>query len=277
MQIAPGVHNILTGLQHPTGVTNTYLVHGTAAAAFIDTGWDRPGEAQARIDYWNLLGRPTLAAIVVTHRHPPHWGNAPAIQRAGGDAPIIATAAEKPEIERRMQGARVDRTVADGETLDLGGITLEFVHAPGHTYGSLAVFVRETRALFTGDTVMGSGSSVINPGEGEIGLYLRTLEKFLRYDPTVIYPGQGPVVTDPRARLNALIVHRHERSRQIVALLATAPLTVEAIAQALYADVAQGVQHLARRQVESHLLELERQGRVRHAGDTYQLTHAPPP
>src|SRR5690242_7116245 len=91
MQIAPGIHNILTGLQHPTGVTNTYLVHGTAAAAFIDTGWDRPGEAQARIDYWNVLGRPTLAAIVVTHRHPPHWGNAPAIQRACGDAPIIAT------------------------------------------------------------------------------------------------------------------------------------------------------------------------------------------
>src|SRR5690554_4206339 len=142
MQIAPGVHSIVTGLQHPTGVTNTYLLAGSEAAVFVDTGWDRPGEAQARIEYWQRVGSPPLAAIVVTHRHPPHWGNAPAIQKACGNPPIVATAAEQAEIERRMQGARVDRTVRDGETLSLGSLTLEFVEAPGHTFGSLALFVR---------------------------------------------------------------------------------------------------------------------------------------
>jgi glyoxylase-like metal-dependent hydrolase (beta-lactamase superfamily II) len=271
MEIAPGIHNILTDLQHATGVTNTYLIVGASGAAFVDTGWDRPAEARARIDYWERIGRPPLAGIVVTHRHPPHWGNAPAIRRACGNAPIIASASEKDEIEQRMQAAKVDWTVRDGEALSLGSLTLEFVEAPGHTYGSLAVFVRETRALFTGDTVMGTGSSVINPGEGEIGLYLQTLEKFLRLDPAVIYPGQGPVVADPRAKLTGLIAHRHEREQQIVALLAKEPMSIEQIALALYADVREGVRHLARRQVESHLLKLVQEGRVVVEGSSYRL------
>ena len=274
MEIAPGIHNILTDLQHGTGVTNTYLIVGTNGAAFVDTGWDRPGEARARIDYWERIGRPPLAGLIVTHRHPPHWGNAPAIQQACGNPPIIASVAEKHAIEERMQGAKVDRPVRDGETLSLGDLSLEFVDAPGHTYGSLAVFARESRALFTGDTVMGTGSSVINPGEGEIALYLRTLEKFLRIDPAVIYPGQGPVVADPHAKLTSLMAHRRERERQIVALLAQEPRSIEQIAVALYADVREGVRHLARRQVESHLIKLRQEGRVAAEGDAYRLTGA---
>ena len=137
MEIAPGIHNILTDLQHATGVTNTYLVVGSDGAAFVDTGWDRPGEAQARIEYWERIGRPILEGIVVTHRHPPHWGNAPAIQKACGNPPIISTLLEKGEIEKRMQGACVERAVQDGDTLSLGNLTLEFVEAPGHTSAAL--------------------------------------------------------------------------------------------------------------------------------------------
>ena len=272
METAPGIHNILTDLQHATGVTNTYLIVGTQGAVFVDTGWDRPGEAGARIDYWKKIGGPTLKGIVVTHRHTPHWGNAPAIQKACGNPPIIASLAEKDEIEARMQGAKVDRPVRDGETLSLGDMTLEFIDAPGHTYGSMAVFIRETRALFTGDTVMGSGSSVVNPGEGEISLYLQTLAKFLRYDPVVIYPGQGPIVTDPRAKINALIEHRKQRELQILELLAQAPSSVDQLVATLYTNLKAGLQHLAKNQVKSHLMKLEQEHKVVARGDTYHLT-----
>jgi glyoxylase-like metal-dependent hydrolase (beta-lactamase superfamily II) len=271
MEVAPGVHNVVTDLQHATGVTNTFLLIGSQAAAFIDTGWDRPGEAQARIDYWRRLGAPPLAALVVTHRHAPHWQNAPAIQRACGNPPIIASHVEQPVIDARMQGARVDRAVRDGDTLSLGDCTLQFVEAPGHTYGSLAVYVPEIHALFTGDTVMGTGTSVVNPEEGDLTLYLQTLQKFMRLDPAVIYPGQGPVVTDPRSRLEALVAHRHERERQILALLAKTPCTADQIAAALYADVKEGVRHLARNQVVSHLLKLEKEGRAVADGEVYWL------
>lgn len=271
MEIAPGIHNIVTDLQHATGVTNTYLIVGTQGSLFVDAGWNRPGEAQARIGYWEKLGKPPLKGIAVTHRHTPHWENAPAIQRACGNAPIIASRVEKPEIEARMQGAGVIQPVRDGETLSLGNLTIEFLDAPGHTFGSMAIFVRETRALFTGDNVMGSGSSVINPGEGEIALYLQTMAKFLRYDPAVIYPGQGPVVNEPREKINGLIQHRKDREQQIVSLLQEAPRSVEQIAGILYADVKPGVQHLARNQIQSHLIKLGAEGKVAAASGLYRL------
>jgi glyoxylase-like metal-dependent hydrolase (beta-lactamase superfamily II) len=271
MEIAPGIHNILTDMQQVTGVTNTYLVVGTQGAVFVDAGWDRPGEGEARIRYWQDIGKPRLKGIVVTHRHAPHWGNAPAIQKACGNPPIIASIIEKDAIEERMQGAKVDWPVTDGETLSLGDMTLEFIHAPGHTYGSLAVFIRERRALFSGDTVMGTGTSVVNPGEGEIALFLQTMDKFLRYGPVVIYPGQGPVVTEPRAKINELILHRKQREQQIVELLAKAPSTADDLAAALYTGLNERIQQLATNQVRSHLIKLEQEGKVVASGETYRL------
>jgi endoribonuclease LACTB2 len=270
MEIAPGIHNVLTEGAPASGVTNTYLVIGSGGAVWIDTGWDREGEAQARIDYWRKMGSPRLDAIVVTHRHPPHWGNAPAIRKVSGAA-IVSSPVEKGPIEERMTGARVDRVVEDGETLGLGGVTLEFVHAPGHTYGSLAVFIREPRALFTGDNVMGTGTSVVNPGDGEIGLFLQTMEKFIRYDPAVIYPGQGPLVTSPRAKLEELIRHRHEREAQIVGLLQQGPKSVHDLFAMIYSGLGERLANLARNQIRSHLMKLEREGRVSASGELYRL------
>jgi len=270
MELAPGIHNVLTEHAPAAGVTNTYLIVGTDGAVWVDTGWDREGEAQARIDYWQRIGRPPLKGIVVTHRHPPHWGNAPAIQNVTS-APIISTAAEKDAIEERMAGARVGKVVRDGETLGLGDRTIEFVHAPGHTYGSLAVFVREPKALFTGDNVMGTGSSVVNPGEGEIALYLDTMEKFRRYDPAVIYPGQGPVITHPQAKLRELIQHRHEREAQIVDLLKQGSRSVDDLFRIIYSGLDERLSHLARNQIRSHLLKLENEDRVSVSGPIYGL------
>lgn len=246
MEVAPGIHNVITEPAPAPGVTNTYLIVGTAGAIWVDTGWDRPGQAQARIDYWRKVGSPLLEAIVVTHRHPPHWGNAPAIQKVTG-APIVSTAAEKEAIEASMAGARVGRVVEDGETLSLGNLSIEFVHAPGHTYGSLAVFLREARALFAGDNVMGTGTSVINPGEGEIALFLQTMEKFMRYDPAIIYPGQGRVITTPRARLEELVRHRTEREALIVKLLEQGPKSVEDLFALIYSGLDERLGRLAPR------------------------------
>jgi len=270
MEIAPGIHNVITEPAPAPGVTNTYLIIGGEGALWVDTGWDRPGEAQARIDYWHKVGRPPLKGIVVTHRHPPHWGNAPALQNVTG-APIISTAAEKEAIEAGMAGATVGRVAEDGETLRLGGTTIEFVHAPGHTYGSLAVFIRENKALFTGDNVMGTGTSVVNPGEGEIALFLQTMEKFIRYDPAVIYPGQGPVITSPRAKLLELIRHRQEREEQIVDLLTQGPKSVDELFRVIYSGLTERLSHLARNQIRSHLIKLESEGRVSQSGQIYDL------
>ena len=113
---------------------------------------------------------------------------------------------------------------------------------------------------------------MVNPGEGEISLYLQTLDKFLRYDPAVIYPGQGPVVKEPRVKINTLILHRKEREQQIVALLEQTPGSVEQLAATLYTGLREGLQHLARNQVKSHLIKLEKEGKAVCKGDIYRLS-----
>ena len=91
MEIAPGIHHITTDLQHATGVTNTYLIVGTQGAVFVDAGWDRPAKPRRASPTGEKLGKPPLKGIAVTHRHTPHWGNAPKLQQACGQPPIIAS------------------------------------------------------------------------------------------------------------------------------------------------------------------------------------------
>ena len=273
MEIARGIHRIVVGQGASPGMyaTNTYLLVGSRSSAFVDTGWNREEDIKARLDYIQQMGNPSMGAIIITHRHLDHMGGASAIHQATG-GPIITAPAEKEPIESNMKGAKVDRVVQDGETLDLGDLTLEFIHAPGHTLGSLGVLIRERKALFTGDNVMGRGTSVINPGEGDIGLYLQTMEKFLGYAPETIYPGHGPPVSDPKAKLQGLISHRKEREQQILALLQQGPRTVEEFLKAIYDELEERVQNLARNQIHSHLAKLEKEGRVVVLGeDAYQL------
>ena len=273
MEIAQGIHRIVVGEGAAPGLyaTNTYLVMGSQASAFVDTGWNREEDIKARLDYIQQMGNPPIKAVIITHRHPDHMGGASAIHKATG-GPILTAPDEKEPVDAKLEGAKVDRVVQDGETVDLGDMTLEFIHAPGHTLGSLGVFIREKKALFTGDNVMGAGTSVINPGEGDIALYLQTMEKFLGYGPDYIYPGHGPVVSDPKAKLQDLINHRKEREEQIVALLQEGPRTVEDLLRAIYDELEERIHDMARNQIRSHLAKLEKEGRVVVMGeDTYRL------
>ncbi|MFQ5860009.1 MAG: MBL fold metallo-hydrolase [Dehalococcoidia bacterium] len=274
MELAPGIHRITVGEAPGPGLfpPNSYLVTGSETAVMIDSGWDREGHIQARLDYWAQLGRPRLASIILTHRHPDHVGGAAAIGKATG-ATIVAHPEERAPVEERMNGAaRVGRLASDGETLELGGLTLELIHSPGHTRGSLSVFVRERQALFTGDNVMGAGTSVIEPEEGDLGLYLQSLERLLRYPVAVIYPGHGPVVSDAQAKLQGLIQHRQEREQQVIVLLREGSRTVDQLLAAIYPELDNHLHHLARNQVRSHLLKLAQEGRVMAlAGEAWAL------
>ena len=272
MEIAPGVHQLVVGQRIYAGLPppNVFLVVGEHSAVFIDTGYGRQEDVQSRLDYWQGLGSPQMAGIIVTHRHPDHMGGAAHFHQATS-ADIICHPVEKEVIDSRLDEASVGKTVSEGDTLDLGGTTLEFIDSPGHTMGSLAVFIKEPRLLFAGDTILGFGTTAINPDEGDMALYIETLRKYLSYDINMICPGHGQVIRSPQAKINGLIEHRMAREKEILGLVAGGKSTIEEMFKEIYPELEGGLGYAARRQIKTHLIKLEREGRVEalESGETY--------
>jgi glyoxylase-like metal-dependent hydrolase (beta-lactamase superfamily II) len=266
IQVAPRVLGIPVGERDNV----VYLVTGEKAAVFIDAGYDVQADVDSLAMHWDDAGRPPVAAIVVTHRHLDHAGGIRRLAEATGGI-VTATAEEKPHIEEAFPGAVVGRMVADREVLDLGGTTLEFVHTPGHTMGSVCVYYREERVLFTGDTVLGSGTTTINPEQGNVAAYIESLRMLLGLDVRLICPGHGAVIEEPQAKIREAIARRLSRERDIVKLLSNGHRTLDQLFTALYADIDPGLHEVARRQIRSHLVKLESEGRVTIRGKEVRL------
>lgn len=229
--------------------TNTWIV-GADPAIVIDPGPDDPGHLEAvRAE----AGR--VAVILLTHRHPDHAPGAASLARATG-APVHAW---RPEPTESPLAAGQEFTAGDGTVL-------RAVHTPGHTPDHVVFFAPGARALFTGDAVLGRGTSVIDPPEGDLGAYLRSLDAMIALHPRTLYPGHGPAVWAAVDKLEEYRRHREERERQVLEAIADRPRTPEEIVPIVYADYPPEVMQLAARSVLAHLVKLEREGRAAHVG-----------
>lgn len=225
--------------------TNTWVV-GRWPAAVVDPGVDDERHLQ---EVLAAAGR--VGAILLTHDHPDHAPGAGTLAAMTG-APVYAA--------RPAAGMR---RLRDGQEIRLPGVRLRVIATPGHTPDHVAFLLEPDRALFTGDLVLGRGTSVIDPPEGDLVQYLRSLRRLRELGPRTIYPGHGPVVLDAIAKLEEYLAHREERERQVLAGLAEGPRTPEELVPAIYAGYPVELHSLAARSVLAHLLKLEAEGRVR--------------
>jgi glyoxylase-like metal-dependent hydrolase (beta-lactamase superfamily II) len=121
--------------------------------------------------------------------------------------------------------------------------------------------------MFTGDAVLGRGTSVIDPPEGDMTAYLRSLREMRDLSPRTIHPGHGPVVFEAVAKLDEYRAHRMERESQVVAALESGKRTAAEMVPEIYGDeLSESMLPVAARSVLAHLIKLERDGRAARVG-----------
>ncbi len=231
------------GLRELEG-TNTWVV-GRWPAIVIDPAVADEGHLDEVLEAAGRVG-----AILLTHDHPDHAAGALELGGRTG-APVYAA---------RPAGGML--RLHDGQEIRVPGVVLRAVATPGHAPDHVAFWLERDRALFTGDAVLGRGTSVIDPPEGDLVQYLRSLRRLRELRPRRLYPGHGPVVLDGVAKLEEYLAHREERERQVLAGLADGPRTPEELVPAIYAGYEPELYPLAARSVLAHLLKLETEGRV---------------
>jgi glyoxylase-like metal-dependent hydrolase (beta-lactamase superfamily II) len=235
--------------------TNSYLVYaGGGEVIAIDPGPPDAAHCDALIAAAEALGA-TIGAIAVTHGHPDHAPGA-AILHAKTGAPVYAHA---------LATFPHDRVTGDGDTIAAGDASLGVIDAPGHARDHLVFALPERAGIFTGDVVIGRGTVVIAPPNGDMRAYQRTLHRLRDdyADVAAIYGGHGETMTDVRGKLDEYIAHREKREAEILALLAGGERTIPELVAEIYRSVAQMLWPAAARQVLAYLLALEREGTVR--------------
>ena len=239
--------------------TNTYLVGTGRRRILLDTGQGVRGYLDVLERAMARAGCDALQEIVLTHAHVDHIGGVASVLERFG--PLRVSKLPWPELDAAAP-AELNR-IADGDVVRTEGATLRAVHTPGHAPDHLCFLLEEEGSLFSGDNVLGVGTTVIPSGSGDLLDYLRSLERLLELAPTRVYPAHGPVVADGTARLREYIAHRHERERQILAALGRGDAPIATVVKRVYTDVPEALHGAAAHSVAAHLHKLEREGRVR--------------
>jgi glyoxylase-like metal-dependent hydrolase (beta-lactamase superfamily II)/ADP-ribose pyrophosphatase YjhB (NUDIX family) len=262
---------VRTATLPPATHTNVWMPGGRRFV-IIDPGTADENEARRLIE---VVGRRRdlgheVDSIVLTHHHRDHTAGCVSLSatlglpvRAHPDTLEIvkATATEERALPRFLP-------VRDGDEIDLDGVVLRAYHTPGHASGHLVFHLLSLGQLVAGDLASGLSTIMIDPVEGDMGLYLASLERARDLECRLLFPGHGPPL--PGRTLDRLIVHRKDRERKILEQLQATPSNLGAIATRAYDDVPQMPLALTERQTLSHLLLLEKQGKVKRVDEAGQ-------
>ncbi|MDE0880076.1 MAG: MBL fold metallo-hydrolase [Sphingomonas bacterium] len=249
--------------------TQTHIV-GTRDLAVIDPGPDTPDHIDALLAA--IDGRP-VTAIVITHHHRDHSPGSRPLAAATG-APIIGA---RP-FDLSDAGPRADaafdadyvpsRVLSEGDSVTGDGWTLEAIATPGHTSNHLAFALPETKALFSGDHVMGWSTTVVSPPDGDMTAYMASLDKLMARDDRIYYPGHGEAVDRPQRLVRGMLGHRKQREGQILRFLRAEAMTIPDLVGRMYVGIDPRLIPAAERSVLAHLYDLDGRGLVASGDDS---------
>jgi glyoxylase-like metal-dependent hydrolase (beta-lactamase superfamily II) len=260
--------------------TNTYIV-GNEEVALIDPG---PNLEQHVTTILEGLKGEVVTHILITHTHFDHWLACKPVKegiggRTYGYYPRGTGESDKlqqekdlsfvPALEEKFNRADFvpDVSVEHGGIIEGNDWSLECVYTPGHAPNHISYQLREEKALFTGDHVMGWSTSVISPPSGNMEDYMASLELLLKRDDELYWPAHGPGIEDPKSYVRTFITHREEREQQILKALAGSIDTIQEMVPGMYYNVPETLHPAAERSVWAAILYMLKKGTVACDGE----------
>lgn len=240
--------------------TNTWILAepGARKCVIVDPGPDDPAhvsEVLSALEQWEL----TAALILVTHGHEDHAGAIDALFDASS-APVRA-------LDRRW--CRGTMPVLPDERISIEGLELQVLATPGHTEDSMSLLCLVDGALVTGDTVLGSGSSLVAWPDGQLGAYLESLQELRRLAAAglalYLLPGHGPQVPNALTAIDTLLTHREQRLQQVRDVLDDGKSTIADVIDRVYGLPGPALQEAVVNQVKAQLEYLAARGDSRAA------------
>lgn len=190
---------------------------------------------------------PKLRTILITHRHGDHAPAAVPLKRATG-ARIVAPRGVLEE---------TDQIVNDGDSI----VGMDVIGTPGHTAEHVC-YMTADGDLFTGDTILGFGTTAIFPPDGNMADYLASLRKLRAHNPLRIFPAHGPTRDDAVALIDEYVAHRLQREGQVMDAIRNGAQTISEMRQAIYPDLDPRLEGGAEVQLTAHLIKLKDEARV---------------
>jgi glyoxylase-like metal-dependent hydrolase (beta-lactamase superfamily II) len=227
-----------------------------------DRDRDPPGVVRVRAPNPSLLTLDGTNTYVVgrwvVDPGPLAEGHLEAVRRAAGEGiqGVVLTHGHADHAEGAEELGVPVTLPGDGETVG----PFRAYATPGHSPDSVCLVAG--RVCFTGDTVLGSGSVFIAPGEGSLSAYLDSLRRLRELPLEVLCPGHGPYVWDPATKLDEYLEHRLERERRLVEALERGLRTRDELLDSAWSDAPAELRDFAALSLASHLEKLAEEGRL---------------
>lgn len=260
--------------------TNTYLIGSpkTKERLLLDTG-------SGNVEYIELLKKYLkendlkITTIAITHSHIDHLGGLEDVLELSPGASIRKCVIPKDDPRLRTNNYFIEEVELpvihweDKEVIDVAGVRMKAFYTPGHCADHLSYWLEDEQILFSGDNLLGHGSSVFDNYQ----LYITSLME-MRNLPHLrrVFPGHGKMLENGVDAFNSLIEHRYERIHELYLVLkrSNKPLSDEDIVAGVYSDFHQkprSVQLGAINNTKQYLQELKRQGKIEENGDSWSL------
>ena len=270
VQLSPLVRRIVCDNGGPFTFTGTctYLI-GNGDIVVLDPGPINEPHLQAILA---ATQNERIVAILLTHTHMDHSPAAARLKELT-KAPVYGCAPHYPSRplnlgEINLLDASADKNylpdyvLQDGEIFNIGNLSLEVIHTPGHTANHLCYALPQENALFSGDHVMAWSTTIVAPPDGAMGDYMASLDKLRGRDESIFWPGHGGPVNEPQRFLRALLHHRRHRESSILTRLRDGDQTAFEIVDKIYEKLDPRLKGAAALSVFAHLEDLVRQGAV---------------